>query len=242
LSKKIRRVTVENPVDINHIFEEEGIKLLKELGWYGSIVVQYSDNYSKEIFDKVKEYGEKIGLKIYTGVKIRCESPRELIKQVKRFRNRIDVILVEGGNLKINRQALELHDVDILSTPELNRRDSGIDHVLAKLGSTYRVAIELNFKQLLIRKNLYERARLLWAFRRNMKLAKKFDTPVVLSSGAESIYDIKSPYDLRSFLNTLTGDPLYSKTVMELPYKIAEYRAYLRRENVVRYGVEVVEE
>ena len=233
---------MENPVDINHIFEEEGIKLLKELGWYGSIVVQYNENYDKKIFDEVKEYGEREGLRIYTGVKIRSESPKELVRYVKKFRSKVDVILVEGGMLKINRQALELHDVDILSTPELNRRDSGLDHVLARLGSVHRVAIELNFKQLLIRKNPYERARLLWTFRRNMYLAKKFDTPVVLSSGAESIYDIKSPHDLRSFLNTLTGDPVYSKAIMEFPYKIAEYRVYLRRENVVRYGVEVVEE
>ncbi|GBF36608.1 ribonuclease P protein component 3 [Methanofervidicoccus abyssi] len=233
---------MENPVDINHIFDEKGIKLLKELGWHGSIVVQYHDNYDKKIFEEVKEYGEREGLKIYAGVKIKSESPKELVRYVKKFRSKVDVILVEGGILKINRQALELHDVDILSTPELNRRDSGIDHVLARLGSVHRVAIELNFKQVLIKRNLYERARLLWAFRRNIHLAKKFNMPVVISSGAENIYGIKSPYDLRSFLNTLTGDPVYSKTIMEFPYKIAEYRVYLKRDNVIRYGVEVVEE
>ena len=233
---------MENPVDINHIFDEESIKLLKELGWYGSIVVQYHENYDKSTFEEVKEYGEREGLRIYTGIKIRSESPKELVRYVKKFRSKVDVILVEGGTLKINRQALELHDVDILSTPELNRRDSGIDHVLARLGSVHRVAIELNFKQVLIKRNPYERARLLWAFRRNIRLAKKFNTPVVISSGAEGIYDIKSPYDLRSFLNTLTEDPVYSKTIMEFAYKIAEYRVYLRRDNVIRYGVEIVEE
>ena len=115
---------MENPVDINHIFDEEGIKLLKELGWYGSVVVQYHENYDKSTFEEVKEYGEREGLRIYTGIKIRSESPKELVRYVKKFRNKVDVILVEGGILKINRQALELHDVDILSTPELNRRDS----------------------------------------------------------------------------------------------------------------------
>jgi ribonuclease P/MRP protein subunit RPP1 len=230
---------ITKPVDINHIFDEEGIKLLKELGWYGSVAVQHHDGYDNEKLECVKEYGEKHGLRIYSGIKIPSKSSKELSKVVKKYRNKVDIILVEGGVIKISRKALEMHDVDILSTPELNRRDNGIDHVLARLGSSHRVAIELNFKSLL-EKKYYERARILWAFRRNLFLAKKYGTPVVISSGAENIYDIKSPNDLRSFLNTLTMDSNYSKNIMEMPYKIAEYRTYLRKNNVIRYGVEVV--
>ena len=93
------------------------------------------------------------------------------MKLVKKYRNKVDVVLVEGGIIKINRTALEMHDVDILSSPELNRRDCGIDHVLARLGSSHRVAIELNFKNLMDKK-YYDRAKILWAFRRNLFLAK----------------------------------------------------------------------
>ncbi|AEH06557.1 ribonuclease P protein component 3 [Methanothermococcus okinawensis] len=232
---------ITKPVDINHIFDEEGIELIKELGWYGSVFIQYHNEYDNEKLKCAKEYGEKYGLKIYSGIKISSKSSKEMLKTVKKYRDKVDMVLVEGGIIKISRKALEMHDVDILSTPELNRRDNGIDHILARLGSTHRVAIELNFKSLL-EKKYYERARIIWAFRRNLSLAKKYNTPVVISSSAKDIYDIKSPNDLKSFLNTITMDANYSKAIMEMSYKIAEYRTYLRSSNVVRYGVEIVED
>ena len=148
--------------------------------------------------------------------------------------------IVEGGILKINRTAVEMHDVDILSTPELGRKDSGIDHVLARLASTHRVAIEINLKNLL-NKDGYERARTLIFFRNNLKLAKKFDVPVVICTDAENKYQIKNPYDLRAFLNTLV-EPLYAKKIMETTYKICDFRDYLMRDNVVRYGVEIIKD
>jgi len=231
---------INKPVDINYIFDEEGIQFLKEMGWYGSIAVQNHNEYDKKNFETVKEYGENYGLNIYSGIKIISKSSKEVMKLVKKYRNKVDVVLVEGGIIKINRTALEMHDVDILSSPELNRRDCGIDHVLARLGSSHRVAIELNFKNLMDKK-YYDRAKILWGFRRNLFLAKKYDTPVVISSYAKNIYEIKSPKDLRSFLNTLSMDAIYSKNILETPYKIAEYRRYLKKSNVIRYGVEIVD-
>ncbi|AEF97119.1 ribonuclease P protein component 3 [Methanotorris igneus] len=227
-------------VDINRIDNEEGIKRLKKMGWFGAIYTQYHDEFDEEKLNKVIELGEQYGLKIYSGIKIRTQSSKELRNLVRKYRNRFHLVLVEGGVEKVNRSALEMHDVDILSTPELNRKDSGIDHVLARLASVHRVAIELNFNEALTAKN-YERARILMAFRRNLKLAKKFDAPVVISSDANDIYTIKSPYDLRAFLNTLV-EPEYAKKIIETTYKIAEYRAYLKKKNVVRFGVEIVED
>ncbi|MCQ6254602.1 ribonuclease P protein component 3 [Methanocaldococcus sp.] len=227
-------------IDINRIKDEEDIKMLKELKWNGFVFYQYDYEFDKELFEKVKSIGESYKLKVYSGVKIKTENPKELRKKVKKFRNKCHIILVEGGILKINRASVEMHDVDILSTPELGRKDSGIDHVLARLASTHRVAIEINLKNLLS-KDGYERARTLLFFRNNLKLAKKYDVPVVISTDAENKYQIKNPYDLRAFLNTLV-DVNYSKKIMETTYKICEFRDYLMKDNVVRYGVEIIKE
>ncbi|EHP83196.1 ribonuclease P protein component 3 [Methanotorris formicicus] len=226
------------PVDINRVDNEEGIKRLKKMGWYGVVYTQYHDELDEEKLNKVIEFGEDCGLKVYSGIKIRTQSSKELRNLVSKYRNKFHLVLVEGGIEKINRSALEMHDVDVLSTPELKRKDSGIDHVLARLASVHRVAIELNFNEALMAKN-YERARILMAFRRNLKLAEKFDAPVVISSDANNIYSLKSPHDLRSFLNTLVK-PEYAKRIIETTYKIAEYRAYLKKKNVIRFGVEIV--
>ncbi|MBB6067484.1 ribonuclease P protein component 3 [Methanococcus maripaludis] len=231
---------LEGIFDINHIFDEEGIKTLKRFGWDGSVAVQNHNEYSEEKINTAVEYGENCEFKVYSGVKISTKNQNEMEKAVKKYRNKVDILLVEGGDVKINRRVLEMNDVDILSTPELNRMDNGLDHILARLGSTNRVAIELNFGNLLKSKN-YDRSKILWAFQRNLKLAKKYDTPVVISSGANDIYGIKAPGDLRGFLNTV-ADPLYSKKIIETTSKIIDYRLYLKNKNVLMPGLEIVEE
>lgn len=231
---------LEKVFDINHIFDEKGIATLKRFGWDGTVAVQNHADYSDELIENAKKYGEENNILVYSGVKISSTNQNEIDKAIKRYRNRVEMIFVEGGDIKINRKALETNDVDVLSTPELNRNDNGLDHILTRLGSTNRVAIELNFSNLLKNKN-YERSKVLWAFQRNLMLSEKYDTPVVLSSGASDIYGIKAPGDLRGFLNTLV-DPLYAKKIMETTSKIVDYRLHLKKSNVLMYGLEVVEE
>ncbi|WP_456472044.1 ribonuclease P protein component 3 [Methanocaldococcus sp.] len=226
--------------DINRLEREEEIKLLKALKWKGFVYYNYDEEFSLDKYEEVKDIGERYNLKVFSGVKIKANSVRELTKKVKKFRKKCHIILVEGGDLKINRGAVEIHDVDILSTPELNRKDSGINHVLARLASEHRVALEINFRNLLT-KDGYERARTLLFFRRNLMLAKKYKTPVVICSDATNIYEVKSLYDLRAFLNTLV-DREFSREIILYNKKICEFREYLMRDNVIRYGVEVVED
>ncbi len=230
---------MKNWIDINRLEKEEDIKLFKSLHWKGFVYCQYDEEFSKEKYSNIKNIGESLGLKVYSGVKIRADNIKKLRKKVKKFRNKCHIILIEGGDLKINRASVEMHDVDILSTPELNRIDSGLDHVLTRLASEHRVAIELNFNYLL-NKDGYERARQLIFFRRNLMLAKKYKTPVVIGSYSTNKYNIKSPYDLRAFLNTLV-EKEYAKEIMNTLYKICEYREYLMNKNVVKYGVEIIE-
>ncbi|WP_423793395.1 ribonuclease P protein component 3 [Methanocaldococcus indicus] len=227
-------------MDINTLNNEEDLKLFKKFNWNGFVYYQYCEDFSKDKYYEVSEIAKRLNLKVYCGVKIRAEKKKELRKKVKKFRDKCHIVMVEGGNLDINRYAVEMHDVDILSTPELNRLDSGIDHVLARFASEHRVAIEINFGYLL-KKDAYERARQLIFFRRNLKLAKKYDTPVVVSTDCYDKYTIKNSYDIRAFLNTLV-DREYSWKILTTLRKICEYREYLMNDNVVRYGVEIIKE
>jgi len=228
-------------IDINQIEKEEDIKLLKELNWDGFVFYQYDDEFDRKRYKHVEELAKNYNLKIYCGVKIKnCENLKELKNKVKRYRNKCHMILVEGGVLKVNRATVEMHEVDVLSTPERGRKDSGIDHTLARLASLHRVALEINFKNLL-NKDGYERARTLLFFRNNLKLAKKFKVPVVISTDAETKYELKNSNDLRSFLNTIV-DPDYAKEILTTTYKICDFREYLMRDNVIRWGVEILEE
>lgn len=226
-------------LDINYLSKKENIDLLKKLGWDGQVFVQDCNTFSKDKFEEVKAY-EDSRFKIYSGIVIKEKSTKEVVKKVKKYRSKVDIIIVDGGDDKINRIAVEMHDVDILSNPEYLRKDTGLDHILCRLGSAHRVAIGLNFNNILMAKNQYRVSKILWAYHRNLKLCKKYDTPSVIYSFAKDIYSVKSPMDLRHFLKTITEDDIYSKKIMETTLKIAEYRRELKDKSTVRYGIKII--
>lgn len=76
-------------IDINRIEKEEDIKLLKELKWNGFVFYQYDDEFSKDRYEEVKAIAESYKLKVYSGVKIKTESSKQLRDKVKKFRNKM---------------------------------------------------------------------------------------------------------------------------------------------------------
>ena len=115
-----------------------------------------------------------------------------------RFRSKSSCISVVGGDLKVNRNTLENVKIDILSRPYLRRYDSGINHVLAKEAVNNNVAIELCFKDVL-RTYLSHRSKVISNFKDVYVLYRKYGFPLVLSSGAESVYDIRTTHDFVAF-------------------------------------------
>jgi ribonuclease P/MRP protein subunit RPP1 len=163
------------------------------LGYSGAAIIQSSKNYNPQKTEDIKEI--KGDLKIFSGVEIYAKNPEDLKKKVKIFRDNEDVIIVNGGNLKINRAACEDPRVDILAHPYKNRRDSGINHILAKKASENEVAIELSIHSL-IKTRLSLRAKLLSQFRQIINLHRKFGFPTIISTNAYSPYDLRTPNDI----------------------------------------------
>jgi ribonuclease P/MRP protein subunit RPP1 len=132
---------------------------------------------------------------IYIGVEIDARNPADLKKKVQKFRKKVDVIMVHGGDLKINRSATEDPRVDILSHPYRTRVDGGINHVLAVKAAENKVAMELNLKYFLLT-HPNQRYRVLNQFQQIMKLYHKYNFPVVITSDARSLYDLRQPRDV----------------------------------------------
>jgi ribonuclease P/MRP protein subunit RPP1 len=117
-----------------------------------------------------------------------------------------DVLLVHGGDLRLNRAAVETKEVDILTHPERKRYDSGLNHVMAKLARKNKVAIEVNFNEIL-NNTKKTRSRAMGYMRDNVQLAKKYKMPIVVCSGAKSHWDMRDPLSLASMAEQL-GMPL----------------------------------
>ncbi|MDO5834877.1 MAG: RNase P subunit p30 family protein [Methanobacterium sp.] len=144
---------------------------------------------------KIKSNNGKNPPSIQIGVEIESQNPEDLKKKVSKFRKKTDVILVHGGDLKLNRAATEDPRVDILSHPYRTRFDSGINHVLAVKASENSVAIELNLKYYLLTRPSH-RYRVLTQFRQIMKLHRKYKFPVIITSDAGTSYDLRDPFDV----------------------------------------------
>ena len=90
----------------------------------------------------------------------------------------------------------------MLSQPYSSRRDTGINHILAKKASENDVAIELNLRYLL-KTNSRHKYRVISQFRHILQLHRKFNFPLIITSCATSRYDLKSPKDIFALVKCL---------------------------------------
>jgi len=194
---------------------------------------------SREKLRKIKEECEKVskkyGIEIWVGVEAR--NLKELKFLLKR-RNWFDLLLVRGGDLRVNRAAVEHQGVDILTHPSFKRKDPGINHVYAKLAARNEVAIEINFREILIC-NKASRSQVLKNFSKIVMLAKKYKFPLIISSGAISHFELKHPLILSSFLITLGLEIKEAKKCISTTPKKILKNALEKRKSIAP-GIKVV--
>jgi ribonuclease P/MRP protein subunit RPP1 len=205
------------------------------LGYHGIAIIQSSKNYNKNIKDDIKEMDN---FKIFTGVEIYAKNGEDLKKKVQKFRDKEDILIVNGGNVKINRAACEDPRVDVLAHPYKNRRDSGINHILAKKAALNEVAIELSINPL-IKTRFSLRAKLLSQFRQLIKMHRKFGFPTIISSNAYSPYDLRTPNDIIALARCFgMNEEEAQNSLSKNPINIIE-RSKIRK-NVVVKGVRLI--
>ena len=190
---------------------ENNIDLAIEASRYGweHINFSYNQNEFKDALEIKKELSESLNDIInfdYT-LEIKSNNVNEIKKIARKFRNKSLCISVIGGDLKVNRAAVENVQIDVLSRPYLRRFDSGLNHILAKEAVRNNVAVELCFRDVL-KTYLAPRAKVISNFKDVYTLYRKFDFPLILSSRAESVFDIRTTHDFISFFTQtgLTGD------------------------------------
>jgi len=190
-----------------HVHSEvdlEGVlKTLENLGWTGACFVCKSLEAIAELRASLAK--AKTSLDVSLGYKIETVQPENIPRIARSVRKRVEIILVHGGDLEINRKACETAEIDILAHPELGRNDNGLDHVMAKLAKENKVAIEFNMRPLLLsykktRSDIFSR------MLDNAKLVRKYKAPFVLTSGAVEPYDLRSPSEMLSLAKLLGLD------------------------------------
>lgn len=186
---------------------ENNLKLAKEASKYGWDHINFS--YNQDDFlnglnfrDELKSQLDGIISFDYT-LEIKSTNINDIRKYVNKFRNKASCISVIGGDLKVNRAVVENIKIDVLSRPYLGRNNHSLNHVLSREAVKNNVAIELCLKDIL-KSYLSYRAKNISKFKDIYTLYKKFDFPLILSSRAESVFDIKTTQDFTAFF-TQTG-------------------------------------
>ncbi len=210
----------------------------KELGYTGICFSEYfqNENQLKKLKEDISKISEKVGIDIYLGFEAR--SPKELHKLVER-RRMFDILLMHGGDLKMNRLACETPEVDILTHPENNRKDSGLNQVLMKEAAKNNVAIEVNFREILLASKR-TRNLIMKNISQNVKLAKKFHAPIILCSGSISHFELRGPQVMISMANQLGLELNESKdSISKIPENMIKQSKERRSEKWVLSGVKI---
>ena len=118
--------------------------------------------------------------------------------------------IVQGGDDKVNRKAVEDKKVDILLSPEKNNkkdlmfsRRSGLNQVLCKLAAKNGVAIGFDFSYLL-NSSGRERSRILGRMRQNVRLCRKYKIKMIFSCFARNKYELRSDDLMKVFERILS--------------------------------------
>jgi ribonuclease P/MRP protein subunit RPP1 len=211
----------------------------KELGYAGICFSEYFEGRARleQLKAEVAKAQNAAGIEILLGFEAR--NTQEL-RRLAEMRRMFDVLLAHGGDIAMNRAAVETREVDILTHPEHGRYDPGMNHVMARLAKENGVAIELNFREILT-SNKKTRSRVLENMRDNVALARKYKAPIIVCSGAVSHAELRDPLSMTSMAQLLGMTPVEAKTALSgVPQAIFEKARKRKDGKWVMPGVEIV--
>jgi ribonuclease P/MRP protein subunit RPP1 len=164
----------------------------REMGWSGLCSVG----------DSGKTKAGSVGIDVSRGIILKPERASDVPRLVRKHRN-FEIVCVQGGSPEMNRAIVETPEVDVLTghSPE----GSGINHVIARLARENEIMICFEFRDIL---TSYKKSRswIFSAMTQAAREARRHRAPVCITSGAQSLWEMRSPSDLLSF-SRLLGIP-----------------------------------
>ena len=189
------------------------------------IVLDYFENIKDlEEFDKKV----KIDKKIVSGIILKNFNEIKRISNLKN-RKKIDLVFIEGGNLRINREAVENVFNDFLINPFKNRKDLGFNHIFAKKAKINKIAIAINF-------NDFEFSHVV----NIVKICRKYKVPIAIFSFAKNFYEFKDYKSLEALLFVCGYEEHEISQNRKMIFEIIEENLKKRNEKWIMPGVEII--
>ena len=133
---------------------------------------------------------EFAGVTVAHGVVIRGMPAQEAALRVKRCRDTDAIVSVQAGDIGQNRTMLAMRGVHILCG--IHRTDRyAFDHVTAKMAADNSVAVDISLAPIIKERGVM-RQRALDRYHDIVRLYLKFEFPLVISTHARSVLDMRS--------------------------------------------------
>lgn len=171
---------------------------------------------------------------------LKPRTPRELLQQLRKFRRHVEIIAVICESKEVARQAAKDHRVDLLNFPAIDPHRRFFDKAEAELASSSVAALEIDIKPLLTLKGP-ARIRLLAALRRETTIAKDYHVPIVISSGATSLLQMRKPLETAALASLFDLDkPTALDAVSKTPLTIVKRNREKLSPNFVAPGIRII--
>ena len=164
------------------------------MGYY-YISVPFTAGLQENEVNSLKTICTQAGLDFVLRADFKPQTQEDLMRFLRKFRRRFEVICIVCENKEIARQAAKDRRVDLLNFPSLDYHKRFFDRAEAELASCSLAALEVDIKSLLVLEGP-PRVRLLSSLRREVAIALEFHVPVVVSSGVGEELLLRKPRDL----------------------------------------------
>lgn len=229
--------------DFNVAPKLEIIETLEHFKFAGACVFYDSGKYfeqREEIEEHFNQLNESTTLDLYHGIVIDESNPQLLRKEVQRNHGKVDLIMANGGDEKINRTICETPQIDIINSPYLHKRNSGINHILSKLLVENNISVNINVVDILKHRG-YIRSKTLNQINQLLMLQRKYSFRTIFSSGSSSFYDVRSPKSMILLSQLMDMDMDYAKKcITQNPDEIIE-NITIHKESIVE-GVRIIKD
>jgi ribonuclease P/MRP protein subunit RPP1 len=182
-------------------------------------------NVSQLTRDKIQiimRFCKKQGLDFVKRSDLVPRNVSDLLRSLRRNRKKLEIIAVICYSKNIARQAAKDRRVDLLSFPVINIKKRFFDFSEAQLASSSLTALEIDMSSLLYNQGL-QRTRLISYLRREIKIARKFGVPVVLSSGSNIPLYLRKPKDYEYLSHIFDMNNCEArKSLSDIPLNILE--------------------
>lgn len=148
--------------------------------------------------------GVHYGIEISNGVLIRDTMMKDLISRVRQERNSNAVVSVQAGDNGFNRSVTGVKGVHILRG--IHSADkTAFDHITARMAADNRVAVDIDLSPLISGRGVI-RQRAIHRYRDILRLERRFEFPITLSSHARSILEMRAVREISGLCSLLDMD------------------------------------